>query len=556
MKKIAVLITGAFLLANFAYAGGILTNTNQSAQFVRMLSRNASTDLDAVYFNPAGLTQLNNGFYFGLHNQSIFQNRTIESGFKPLNDSIYKGEVLAPVFPSAFAVYKLNNWAFSLGFGPNGGGGSAKYDKGLPSFEKLISSLPMSLSSPSVNIPTTAYSANIKFEGSSVFWGTQLNGSYAINDIISVSAGVRVIMANNTYNGYLKDIMINPNYPVFKASYTGEMVSATQFFTDGNTFLNGLSSSSTASATALAPAISGGAGGVLLSNGASIGLTAAQISGIQQLLGAAGMSPAQIGGATLAVAAGTLTSAAPVFAGKAAIMEVNSIATADKQVDTKQTGMGFTPIIGIDIHLEKLNIGIKYEHQTVLKLTNTPSDIDTYPTLFPEEFRNDLPSVIAAGADYMITDKLKASGSFTMFLDKNISWGGNVYEQERTIDKNFLEMAFGLEYKLTDNFALSAGYMNSNTGVSEQYQSDFSYSNDSYTVGAGFQWNINDRLVFDAGAMLSTYKDETKTFTADFDELAQKFGSYDEIYGKDTFAFAFGIGYTIMEFGKSKGRRR
>ena len=169
MKKIAVLIAGAFLLANFAYAGGILTNTNQSAQFVRMLSRNASTDLDAVYFNPAGLTQLNNGFYFGVHNQSIFQNRTIASGFPYLNDSIYKGEVLAPVFPSAFAVYKLNNWAFSAGFGPNGGGGSATYKTGLPSFEKLISSIPAGLSSN--RIPTTEYSSNIQFEGSSVFWG-------------------------------------------------------------------------------------------------------------------------------------------------------------------------------------------------------------------------------------------------------------------------------------------------------------------------------------------------------------------------------------------------
>ena len=79
MKKLAMLIAGASLLMNAAFAGGILTNTNQSAQFVRMLSRNASTDLDAVYFNPAGLTQMENGFYFGLNNQSIWQTRTINS---------------------------------------------------------------------------------------------------------------------------------------------------------------------------------------------------------------------------------------------------------------------------------------------------------------------------------------------------------------------------------------------------------------------------------------------------------------------------------------------
>ncbi|MDO8930551.1 MAG: hypothetical protein Q7W54_16380, partial [Bacteroidota bacterium] len=232
-----------------------------------------------------------------------------------------------------------------------------------------------------------------------------------------------------------------------------------------------------------------------------------------------------------------------------------SLSTADKTVDTKQTGTGFTPIVGIDIHLDKLNIGLKYEHQTVLKLTNTTVVDGT--GLFPdgEESRSDLPSIIAAGADYMATDKLKVSGSFTMFLDKNIGWGGNVYKQVRTIDKNSMEVAFGLEYKLTDDFALSAGYMNSKIGVSEQFQSDFSFGNNYNTAGLGFQWNLNDRLVIDAGATLITYKDATKTFTADFDELADKFGEYNETYGKETFAVAFGIGYKIMEF-KTKRRRR
>lgn len=552
MKKFAVLIAGVFLLMNTATAGGILTNTNQSAQFVRMLSRNASTDLDAVYFNPAGLTQMKNGFYFGLHNQTIFQNRTISSGFKPLNDSIYKGEVLAPVFPSAFAVYKLNNWAFSAGFGPNGGGGSAKYDRGLPSFEKLMSAIPPSLSAK--GIPTNEYSANIQFEGSSVFWGAQLNGSYAINDIISVSAGVRVILANNTYNGYLKNIMINPNQPAFGASYNGaSLVSAPEFFTAAATTLMGWSTGATSYVNGLDKIITGGGGNVLLTEGTKAGLTSDQIAQVRGLITAAGQNPT---GVNIQQAKAILSEAAPAFSEKGVSMAKNAAATVDKQVDTKQTGTGFTPIIGIDIHLEKLNIGIKYEHQTILKLTNATVVDGTGLFTDGEESRSDLPSVIAAGADYMVTDKLKASGSFTMFLDKNIGWGGNVYKQVRTIDNNFIEMAFGLEYKLTDNFALSAGYMNSNTGVSKQYQSDFSYSNDSYTVGAGFQWNINDRLVFDAGAMLTTYKDDSKTFTEDFDELAKTFGPYNETYGKDTFAFAFGIGYTIMEFGKSKGRRR
>ncbi len=540
MKKIAVLIAGVFLLMNTAFAGGILTNTNQSAQFVRMLSRNASTDLDAVYFNPAGLTQMKNGFYFGLNNQTIFQNRTITNDFASLKNHEFKGETTVPAFPTAFAVYKLDKLAFSLGFGPNAGGGTAKYNKGLPSFEIPVSVIPKSLTAS--GIPTNDYSAAISFEGSSVFWGAQLNGSYAINEIISVSAGVRMISAKNTYSGYLKDIMVNPNYPAFGTSYTGGMVSATKFFADGNTFLKSLATNSTASASALAPAISGGKGGVLLKDAASLGFTPAQISGIQQLLGAAGMTSAQIGGASLAVAAGTLTAAAPVFAGKAAVMEANSAATADQNVDAEQTGMGFTPIVGIDIHLDKLNWGIKYEHKTNLPLTNknNKSTTEDRTGKFPDgkEIHNDIPAILSSGLDYQVTDKLKASGSVNYYFDKGVNWGMNG-TKERAIDKNYTELAFGLEYKLTKNFALSAGYLNSNTGVSKDYQSDFSYSNDSYTVAMGFQWNLSEKLVLDAGALMTTYKDDKKSIT-------DMYGTYNETYGKDNIAFGIGIGYKIF----------
>jgi long-subunit fatty acid transport protein len=350
-------------------------------------------------------------------------------------------------------------------------------------------------------------------------------------------------MASNTYTGHIKDIMVNPNQPAFGASYNGTgMVSATQFFADGNTFLTGLSTSSTAVSSGISNAIENGT-----SADTPLESMPAQIKdAAKQLLAAAGISSTNM---NIGTAAATLNAAAVGFAGKAATMEANSMATADKEVDTKQTGTGFTPIIGIDIHLDKLNIALKYEHKTTLTLTNSTKIDGTGLFADGDQTGSDIPAIISGGADYEVTDKLRASASFNMYLDKNVNWHKNVYLQERTIDNNYLELAFGLEYQLTDNFALSAGYMNSNTGVSEQYQSDFSYSNDSYTVGMGFQWNINDRLVLDAGAMLSTYKDDTKTFT-------DATPSYTETYGKDTFDFAFGIGYTIMEFRKSKGRRR
>lgn len=217
------------------FAGGIVTNANQSAQYVRMLARDASTSIDAVYYNPAGLTKLADGFHISLNNQTLFQKKTIENKFPLLNESKYVGDVVVPSFPDFYAVYKKNKLALGFGFQPNAGGGSAKYDTGLPSFEIPISVIPTMLTSK--GMPTNTYSANINFEGSSVFWGAQINASYAINDMVSISLGGRAIFAKNTYQGAIKDILINPNmsaHPLaaLMPSYTGGMVSATQFGTD------------------------------------------------------------------------------------------------------------------------------------------------------------------------------------------------------------------------------------------------------------------------------------------------------------------------------------
>ena len=73
MRKFTLNLLILFLAASYSYAGGIVTNTNQSSAWVRLLVRDATTEIDAVYFNPAGLTKLNDGFHFSLSNQYVTQ---------------------------------------------------------------------------------------------------------------------------------------------------------------------------------------------------------------------------------------------------------------------------------------------------------------------------------------------------------------------------------------------------------------------------------------------------------------------------------------------------
>ena len=80
MKKINALLTSLMLTAaTTATAGGILTNTNQSIDFLRNPARDAAIGLDGVYSNPAGVAFLPEGFYLGINWQYAHQTRTIES---------------------------------------------------------------------------------------------------------------------------------------------------------------------------------------------------------------------------------------------------------------------------------------------------------------------------------------------------------------------------------------------------------------------------------------------------------------------------------------------
>jgi long-chain fatty acid transport protein len=218
----AILISGSLL------AGGLVTNTNQSAMFTRLQNRNASTGIDAVYYNPAGLTKLADGFHLSLNNQTISQTQTIMNNFMFLAGTPveYTGDVSAPIYPGVYAAYKKGKLAFSFGFNPIGGGGSATYNAGLPSFEMPLSTLVPLLSS--MGLTTTQYSADIFFEGKSIYFGYQGNVSYAINDMISAAVGARLVSAKNTYNGYINGIMINP---IFPGNPTGALISAQAFFT-------------------------------------------------------------------------------------------------------------------------------------------------------------------------------------------------------------------------------------------------------------------------------------------------------------------------------------
>ncbi|HUX94288.1 MAG TPA: hypothetical protein VMV47_01035 [Bacteroidales bacterium] len=523
----AILITGS------VFAGGLVTNTNQSAMFTRLQNRNASTSIDAVYYNPAGLTKLGDGFFASINNQTIGQTKTINNNYTPLNKE-YIGNVSAPVYPGVYVAYNTGKLSFSAGFNPIGGGGGATYDDGLPQFEQPLSELPALLSSQ--GIPTTGYDADIFFEGSSVYFGYQANVAYKISDKLSLGAGFRLVSAKNTYNGFIRNIQINPTYPAFGTKYNGVMNPASGFFSDGATVLNTLSAGSTAAATSLTALITGG-------TPAATPLTALPVATqtqIATLLGAAGISTA---GMNIGTAAATLGVVAPVFATNAATMSSYSAQTQDRSVDAEETGTGFTPILSANYSpSDKLNISLRYEFQTKLELTTKVNGGQDGGGIFVdgEKVIADMPALLAIGAEFRPGSKLLLAGTFNTYFDQNVDYDGSESLDIDMIDKNFYEYGLGAEYSISDKLRASLGWVATSTGVNSNYQSDMRYSTNTNSFGGGIGYRISPMIDLNLGGQYTLYQDDSKDFTG-------ALGAYTETYSKKTWVVALGLDFY---FGK------
>lgn len=540
MRKLLTFVTAMFITGSL-FAGGLVTNTNQSAMFTRLQNRNASTAIDAVYYNPAGLTKLGDGFFASINNQTIGQKKTVGTNYQYLGvtPKDYIGKVSAPLFPGVYLAYNTGNLSFSAGFNPVGGGGGAKYDKGLPSFEMDIADIAHSLTSQ--GIPTSQYSADIYFEGSSVYFGYQANAAYKINDMLSIAAGVRLVSAKNTYSGHLTKISINPNNPNFGAAYTGGMVLASDFFTSGAGFLKGISSSATAAASGLTTAIGGG-----LSPATPLSaMPAATVAGVTQLLGAAGISAA---GMNIGTAAATLYSVAPAFTAKANTLTESAVKTQDTYVDAQETGSGVTPILSVNFSpSDKLNIAVKYEFKTELNLTTKVKDNKSGGIFVDgKKVVADMPALLAIGAEYKPINRLLVSASMNVYFDKGVDYDGDPTVNINQIDKNFLEYGLGLEYGLTEKFRVSGGWVHTSTGVNLNYQSDQTYSTNTNSFGAGFGYRIAPMIDLNIGGQYTLYTDGSKDYSRTVIP-PQTSNNFTETYKKTTWIAAVGLDFY---FGK------
>jgi long-chain fatty acid transport protein len=487
MRKILTFICAAMITGSL-FAGGLVTNTNQSAMYTRLQNRNASTEIDAVYFNPAGLTKLEDGFHLSINNQFIQQTQTIGNSYNYLSGTKpreYVGKVSAPIYPGVYLALNKGRFSVSGGFNVIGGGGGAKFDTGLPGFEMPISDLVPGLSSQLNQIDQaifgatgtdpgfkniSGYSADIFFEGSSVYFGYQANVAFEINEMISAAVGGRLISAKNTYSGYIKNAEI----------------------------------------------------------GAPVAYGGSQAPGdyLRFIAGVPGMD------------AGT----ADLLNGTAGYLDV----ATNVEADAEMKGLGFTPIISVNISPDdNFNLALRYEFKTKLNLKTTVLDNKDGGIFIQDSVAvADMPAQLSIGANFKPLERLMLSGSFNYYLDKKVDYDGQEDVEVSQIDKNFIEFGLGAEYSVNDKLRLSAGWVTTKTGVNSNYQSEMGYSTNTNSFGAGIGYRITPMLDLNIGGQYTLYDEDSKDFNHYLGIIPI---NVTETYNKETWLIGVGLNFY---FGK------
>lgn len=415
MRKKTWISIAMLIVSISTFAGGILTNTNQHAAFLRMLSRGATTEIDAAYSNPAGLGFMpGDGFRVGLSIQSAFQTRNIDAYCKDLGlDKYYEGKASAPVIPNLYAAYKKGDWTISGFFGITGGGGKASFDDGLPMFDAMVMG-----GLGSKGIPGNAYSLKSYMDGKQFIYSVQMGLSYKATDWLSVFAGGRM------------------NY--FTGGYKGAL---------------------NASAAV------------------DLSLSADRV-----------------------IPVGT---------------ELIGI-----DLDCSQSGWGFTPVIGVDAKWGKLNVGAKYEFKTNLNIENNTRTNSLRMIGAPEselaDYKhgvntpNDIPSLLSVAVAYEFLPVLRASVEYHFYDDKKAGMAGN---KQKALTRGTNEYLMGIEWDVLSRLAISCGGQITDYGLGDGFQSDTSFSCDSYTLGFGAKVKLSENSNLNVGYMWTTYQDYTKKST-------------------------------------------
>jgi len=217
MFRKTILCLSALLVSFNAFAGSVDYLSQQSSDYLRILSKNGSLEgADLISYNPAGTAFLTDGWHLQISNQSFFKSSSVEAP-TPGEKIVTKYESTKPTYaiPSVFAIYKKDNWNAFASVTVPAGGGSQDYKDGIHAMLLLETGYQQAYQAAINNPHAKYYFAKLKdgsFEGNSIYMGYTIGSAFALNEMVSFSLAARYLTAEKTYLGH-GDFYIVDGYP-------------------------------------------------------------------------------------------------------------------------------------------------------------------------------------------------------------------------------------------------------------------------------------------------------------------------------------------------------
>ena len=474
MKKIVFSLIVFTMTTMDAFAGGILTNTNQSVLFLKNPARDAAIGLDGVYSNPAGVAFMPEGFHVAFNWQYAHQTRTITStnpvfelGKKNSGNPVkeFEGVADAPIIPSLQGAYNKGNWSIQFNLSVPGGGGSCEFANGLGSFESVVGSIANMLKP----LGAQGYDMESYMKGRQYYYGIQLGAAYKVNNNFSVYGGLRLLYGDATYKAKISNILVKTagGYVEFGDFMQG----AIAYVEDGITQVDA-------------------------------GL--AQVNaGIAQYEAAGATAPAEL----LAMQTRLTAQQTQLENTKTELGTLQKYAEGVNLL-SNQDGMGIAPVIGVDYKYKNFNFAAKYEFKTQIRMKNesTVNKASEIPAVNKyrdgEKVNEDAPALLAIGAQWKPLDEVSLNLGWHHYFDKDANWYNNTQDLLR---HNTNEYLAGVEWDVTDRLNVSCGGQLTRYGLSDEYMNDMSFVVNSYSIGLGFSYKVKDNVTLSAAYFQTNY---------------------------------------------------
>lgn len=495
MNKIRLICLSVMtaLSAMTVWAGGLLTNTNQSIEFLRNPTRDAAIGIDGVYSNPAGVVFLGDGIHVSFNLQNAHQTRTVltTSPYFPMgiqnggkDQKEFEGVADAPIIPSLQAAWNKGKWSFQFNFAITGGGGKCEFDRGLGSFENVVGSIAYKLN----GLGVSAYDVNGYMKGRQYYYGFTLGAAYKVSDNFSVYGGLRLLYGSASYQAKLSDIQVK----------TADGMVAFDKFVDAST------------ATVI--------GGLAQVN-----------AGIEQLK-AAGIPETNAMYQELLAKQQTLMGAE---------QQLNMLEPYKNGVNlmSDQAGWGVAPIIGVDYKTGKFNFAAKYEFKTRMRMKNksTVKEASIIPAINKfvdgSSVAEDSPALLTVGAQYEILSSLRVMAGWHHYFDQDTKQ----WTKEMLDDSN--EYLLGAEWDINKVVSVSAGGQRTKYGMKNAGMNDMSFNVSSYSFGFGVGVNVTEKVKINAAYFQTLYDDYNKV-TSESPRVSDSFTRTNRVLG-------LGVNFTL-----------